>query len=559
LLCFVQRDSIWTPKLVSAKRLEEANVKRKVWTIVLVMLIVSLLIGAPAGAQEPPLEELIEEAIVEGLRWLDEDAPQPGDGSWGEPWQCDRVARTGLVVLKFATRAIELGQDPLGDEYEYSAQVHSGLDYILANAHTQAIGVEPAGDPDSDGDGIGVYFTDCGHEIYNTGIAMMAIAASGGWSEDPALKEVLRDAVDYMAWAQVDPACGSHRGGWRYGSDVCDSDNSNAGYATLGLGYAAYGKPHGFGLDSPQFVKDELSIWADVIQDDVNGDGEDGGSHYTPFGGWVNILKTGNLIYEMGLVGDTKEVQRVQDAIDYIERHWDDAGGCGTGWQDHRQAMFTMMKGFESLGIELIDLDDDGESEHDWFEEVARHLIETQQDDGRWLGDCWGGETLSTAWALLTLEKAVERFEIEIPVDIKPQSCPNPFQVKKKGVLPVAILGTEEFDVGEVDPASVRLVNLVDPGNSDLHVAPLRWSIEDVATPYEPFTGKQGAYDCNEFGSDGYSDLTLKFEAQEVVAVLGEVHDGDVLVLQLIGNLQEEFGSTPIIGEDVIRILKKAK
>jgi hypothetical protein len=309
----------------------------------------------------------------------------------------------------------------------------------------------------------------------------------------------------------------------------------------------------------PQFVLDELSLWVDVIQDDVDGDAEDGGSWYDPtwtWNHWVNILKTGNLIYEMGLVGDGPDAPRVLDAIDYIERHWYDGGGCGSGWVNHRQAMFTMMKGFESLGIDMIDLDGDDVPEYDWFAGVAQHLVDTQNGDGSWPGDCWGEPVLSTAWALLTLERAVPEFQIEVPFDIKPQSCPNPLNVGQRGLLPVAILGTEEFDVAEIDPASVRLVNLVDPDDPGLHVAPLRWAFADVATPYEPFLGKEGAYDCHECGPDGFLDLTLKFRVQEVVAALGEVADRDVLVLQIIGNLKEEFGGTPILGEDVVLILE---
>jgi hypothetical protein len=360
-----------------------------------------------------------------------------------------------------------------------------------------------------------------------------------------------------MAWAQADPECGLHRGGWRYGSDYCDSDNSNAGYVTLGLGYASAAPPWGFGLTIPQFVLDELDIWIDVMQDDVDGDGDDGGSWYDPYSPWVNILKTGNLIYELGLVGEGADAPRVLDAVDYIERRWYDPGYCDSGWQDHRQAMFTMMKGFESLGIELIDLDDDGVPEHDWYAEVAQHLVDTQNADGSWPWDCWGDHDLSTAWALLTLERAVPEFATEVPIDIKPQSCPNPLNTTKKGVLPVAILGTEDLDVTQIDPASVRLVNLIDPEDPSLHVAPLRWAYEDVATPYEPYVGKESAYDCHELGPDGYGDLTLKFKAQEVIAALGEVADRDVLVLRIIGHLAEEFGGTPIFGEDVVIILEK--
>jgi len=134
-----------------------------------------------------------------------------------------------------------------------------------------------------------------------------------------------------------------------------------------------------------------------------------------------------------------------------------------------------------------------------------------------------------------------------ISIDIKPSSCPNPLNTKSRGVLPVAILGTADFDVLEVDPVSVRLEG----------VAPLRSALEDVATPFVPFTtGKTDASDCTDEGADGFDDLNLKFRTQDIVAALGAVSDGDVLVLELTGNLLD---GTPIVGEDVVVILKKGK
>jgi hypothetical protein len=132
-------------------------------------------------------------------------------------------------------------------------------------------------------------------------------------------------------------------------------------------------------------------------------------------------------------------------------------------------------------------------------------------------------------------------------VDIKPSSCPNPLNVKSKGVLPVAILGFEGFDVTQVDPDTVELEG----------VSPLRWALEHVATPIEPFTGKEDCnLECTEDEPDGYLDLTLKFDTQEVVAALGDVEDGDCLVLHLTGNLSD---GGAIVGEDVMVILKKNK
>ena len=64
----------------------------------------------------------------------------------------------------------------------------------------------------------------------------------------------------------------------------------------------------------------------------------------------------------------------------------------------------------------------------------------------------------------------------------------------------------------------------------------------------------------DEYGAyDGVPDLTLKFKTREVAAALGDVGDGDVLVLVLEGYLQDEFGGGAILGEDVVIILKKDK
>ena len=135
---------------------------------------------------------------------------------------------------------------------------------------------------------------------------------------------------------------------------------------------------------------------------------------------------------------------------------------------------------------------------------------------------------------------------VPVPIDIKPQSCPNPINVASQGVLPVAILGTAELDVTTIDPVSIRVAG----------VPVLRWALEDVATPFTPSTGETDAYSCTTFGPDGFMDLTLKLDTQQVVAALGDVNDGAVLMLPFTGNL---MSGTPIQGQDVVVILKKGK
>jgi len=154
---------------------------------------------------------------------------------------------------------------------------------------------------------------------------------------------------------------------------------------------------------------------------------------------------------------------------------------------------------------------------------------------------------------------------LPIAFDIKPGSCPNPLNVKPyqeddpnpngrrsnagpvnekpKAVFPAGIMGTAEFDVYQIDPTTVTLEG----------VPIVRWSYEDAGTPVG-----EGADECacSTDGPDGYIDLTLKFDKAAIVEALGEVFDGEVVVLTLTGELLD---GTPIEGSDCVVILNVGK
>jgi hypothetical protein len=72
---------------------------------------------------------------------------------------------------------------------------------------------------------------------------------------------------------------------------------------------------------------------------------------------------------------------------------------------------------------------------------------------------------------------------LPVSVDIKPGSCSNLVNFKSNAVLPVAVLGSDEFDVNMIDPASIRLNDAAPIGNG----------FEDVGCPssgidYEVYT-----------------------------------------------------------------------
>ena len=139
-------------------------------------------------------------------------------------------------------------------------------------------------------------------------------------------------------------------------------------------------------------------------------------------------------------------------------------------------------------------------------------------------------------------------YGLPVFVDIKPGSCPNPLGLKSKGVQPVAILGTEEFDVATIDPATIILSKEGVEGG----VSPLRWSYEDVATPFE---GELCA--CHDLNGDGYMDLTLKFNSQELFEMLElDENTGETIPLTLTGNLvgAGAVEGIPIRGQDCVWI-----
>jgi hypothetical protein len=137
-------------------------------------------------------------------------------------------------------------------------------------------------------------------------------------------------------------------------------------------------------------------------------------------------------------------------------------------------------------------------------------------------------------------------------LDIKPGSCPNPFNLhlfeflddakpRKGGILPVALAGKEDFDVAEVDLSTIRLEG----------VAPLAQGggpqYEDVATAHD----NDG---CNCIGTrgDGIMDINMKFQSQEIAAVISPGIHGSTLELRMTGYLND---GTMFIAEDCIRFV----
>ena len=142
--------------------------------------------------------------------------------------------------------------------------------------------------------------------------------------------------------------------------------------------------------------------------------------------------------------------------------------------------------------------------------------------------------------------------DIDVPLDIKPGSCPNSFNRNSHGVLPVSILGTEDLDVSMIDITTLQISRSDGEGAS---VGPNEGPpgphtvVEDTGTPFD---GE--LCDCHNLTGDGVNDLSMKFNTDEVVAalMLDLLSPGDLVELEVNGTLLD---GTPFHGSDCVRLV----
>ena len=124
----------------------------------------------------------------------------------------------------------------------------------------------------------------------------------------------------------------------------------------------------------------------------------------------------------------------------------------------------------------------------------------------------------------LVARTAQLEFPIPVAIDIKPGGYPNCINISNTGVIPVAILGSADFDVRDIDVSTLQFAGLtvrVKPNGS------LQCSVEDVSGD---FTSLEGA-------PDGFEDLVCQFLDDEsnwtpgdsMATLTGSLYDGTLI------------------------------
>lgn len=183
--------------------------------------------------------------------------------------------------------------------------------------------------------------------------------------------------------------------------------------------------------------------------------------------------------------------------------------------------------------------------QNDWFGSAVSVSGDTVVVGSRF-DDCKVGEDCGSAYVFSCASSITT-----VNLDIKPGSCPNPVNPRSRGVVPVAIVGSLDFDVTKIDLDSLTLSRNDGVGGS---VSPIsgkrsyRNFIEDVTTPSD---GE--LCECHELDGDGIDDLSLKFSTSEMSRILelNDIPRGEKIELALRGNLLD---GSPIEAVDCITI-----
>jgi hypothetical protein len=357
-------------------------------------------------------------AIQDGLRWM--YLQHVFSGSW-----YSYAPHTAAAVAAF-----EMNKHYPDNNWEtdiYAEFVRQGLEWIMLTLSSTAIDVEPWGDPDSNGNGIGIGGTQHG-SAYEQGLIMYAIALSrdssavvqGGAFAGRTYKGILTDMVDLLAWSQGDSDyC---EGGWRYTVwyPGCDSDNSAVQWATIGLD-AAERPQNEFNVPAAAFVKPELQKWLNYSRC------SDGGYGYTWADYWCNAAKTGSGMFSEYYCGlNIPDIHNpglapvIQGAMSVLDNNW-----CGYEHWPNLYAMYAIKKALADMKIELLN------GTRDWYQDYCRFLLYGYTDpcgqgydswhqvinpaapdlegEGYWNGDWnWLGSPFATTpWAVLILSPGI--------------------------------------------------------------------------------------------------------------------------------------------------------
>jgi len=341
-------------------------------------------------------------AIDEGMWYMQKTQNRYdfADGIKGGDWTSVgyKINATASCVSAFAVNGHLMTDDANRDPYVDTVQ--RGVNYLLNSLSTVSIGTQPYGDPDGNGNGIGLQGASA-YPIYETGPLLDALVAAGRAEliapagganvKGRALKDIMQDLVDIFAWGQYDdPTAG---GGWRYGWNSFP-DNSACQWAAIGMLAAE----RFWGITAPQWVKDRNLVWLNYSQ---------GGSGFGYTGPGDGIATTPSAMVQLAYDGVTTTNALWQHGENFLANNW--TSGQNIVAQNNVYANYAIAKSLRTANPQPVR--NFALTGKDWFLDpnngLARVTIDRQFADGSWNASAYVDAGLATPWSVLILSSSL--------------------------------------------------------------------------------------------------------------------------------------------------------
>jgi hypothetical protein len=358
----------------------------------------------------------VDRAIDEGLWALHKGmtrsncsyVPSAACGKWST-WQGYYGMWAAATEAFFSKGHTELGS--VNNPYTETAQ--RAISGILDVTTTYAVGVEPLGNADSNGNGLGIAFNQS-YQGYQTGMLLAAIVASayptGIARTGPAnvvgrqYKDIAQDVVDYIAAMQYDD---NRYGGWRYSSEDFP-DNSACQWNAIGLISAE----RGWGLAIPPWVKTANANWLTYSHNPAGYYGYTDNS-YLP---WGSMATTPSGLVQAVMDGIGRGDARWNSAETWMRTYWNGGTSYAPIRTSYVYALFSFAKAMLQHNPPIVTF---GADNLDWYGDpvsgAAKALLDAQYPltAASHAGGWWStygqpsGEHYSfiTPWAIMILNK----------------------------------------------------------------------------------------------------------------------------------------------------------